>query len=224
MQPQRFQRLIRVLDRRQPDLTVLMEQVNKPHNFSAILRSCDAVGVLEAHAVPPARGIILHPETSGGTAKWIRVHAHPDGPSGVRSLQSAGFRVAAADPGPGSVDFRELDYTTPTALLLGAELYGVTDAALALADRRIRIPMVGMARSLNVSVATALILYEAFRQRDAAGFYSTSRLDPERRRRLLFEWTHPEIARILRESGQPYPPLDPDGEIAGNPADPLIRS
>jgi len=217
MLPERFQRLRSVLDRRQPDLTVLMERVNKAHNLSAILRNCDAVGVLDVHAVYPKRGLKLHRDTSAGTAKWIGTHQHPDGPTAVRFLQEAGFQVVAADPGRSSIDFREVDYTGPTALLMGAERFGVTPESLALVDVTVRIPMVGMARSLNVSVATSLLLYEAFRQRDAAGLYLTSRLDPERRRGLLFEWAYPEIARQLAEAGRPYPPLDEQGVILGAP-------
>lgn len=215
MLPRRFDRIRRVLDRRQPDLTVLMERVNKPHNFSAILRNCDAVGVLEAHVVPPEGGLTLHQGTSGGTEKWIRVHEHEDGPAAIAQLQRDGYRVVAAHPEPEAVDFRQVDYTRPTAILMGAELYGVSEEARQAADTTIRIPMVGLARSLNVSVATSLLLYEAYRQREASGFYSLPRLDPGVRARLLFEWAHPEVARRLREAGQPYPELASDGSIVG---------
>lgn len=213
MRPERFQRIRRVLDRRQPDLTVLMERVNKPHNLQAILRNCDAVGVLEVHAVPPRHGLAVRGDTSGGTAKWIPIHRHSDGPSAIRSLRKAGYQVIAAEPGAESIDFREADYTRPTALMLGAELYGITPESLALADLSVRIPMVGMVRSLNVSVAAALLLYEAQRQRQAAGRYVGRRLDEARYRRLLFEWAHPEVAERLRAAGEPYPELDEEGQI-----------
>ncbi len=215
MGSKRYQRLKEVLERRQPDLTVLMERVNKPHNFSAILRNCDAVGILEVHVVPPDTGLRLHNHASGGTARWVGVHHHEDGPSAIRVLRETGYQVLAADPGSGAVDFREPDYTAPTVLLMGAELYGLSDGALREADATIQIPMLGLARSLNVSVATALILYEAYRQRAAAGLYDKSRLDPEHRRNLLFEWTHPELARCLRERGEAYPELDSEGTIRG---------
>ena len=211
----RFQRLSRVLDRRQPDLTVLMERVNKPHNFSAILRNCDAVGILEVHVIPPEKGLHVHHDTSGGTAKRMRVHRHEDGLSAIRLLQKSGHHVVAANPGKQAVDFREMDYTRPTALLMGAELFGITEESLREADAMIRIPMLGLARSLNVSVATALILYEAYRQRDTAGLYDNPRIDPDRRRRLLFEWTYPELARRFREGGKKYPELNEDGTIRG---------
>ena len=188
-----------------------MDRVHKPHNLSAIVRSCDAVGVLEAHAVPAADGLELPAASSAGASKWVRVRRHPDITGAIRALQEAGHRVYAAHPTGGARDFREPDYTKPTAFLLGSELRGLGDDALALADESVLIPMSGMVRSLNVSVATALLLFEAQRQRQAAGMYGRGRLDPERRRALLFEWAYPRLARRLREEGRPYPELAEDG-------------
>jgi len=213
MRPERFHRLREVLLRRQPDLTVLMEHVHKSHNFSAILRNCDAAGVLEAHAVPPDRGLDLHHGTSAGTKKWVRVRLHAEVGEAVRHLHEQGFTVLAAHPSRQAVDYREVDFTRPTAVMVGAELHGVSEEGLGLADRLVVIPMVGMVHSLNVSVATALLLYEAMRQRQAAGMYEASRLDEDAFRRTLFEWAHPTVAGICRERGTPYPDLGPEGEI-----------
>jgi tRNA (guanosine-2'-O-)-methyltransferase len=213
MLPERFQRLKDVLTRRQPDLTVLMELVHKPRNFSAILRNCDAVGVLEAHAVASGEGLPIHHGTSAGTKKWVRVHLHDRIEDAVEHLRERGFTVLAAHPSSDAVDYRDVDLVRPTALMVGTELPGVSDEALALADTHVVVPMVGMVHSLNVSVATALLLYEAMRQRQAAGMYETSRLDPDEFRRTLFEWAHPKVAALCRRDGRPYPDLDPNGEI-----------
>ena len=213
MNPERFRRLFLALERRQPDLTVLMERVHKSHNLSAILRNCDAVGVLEAHAVLPSDGLDIHAHTSAGTAKWVRVRRHVSTKDAVETLRARGFHILAAHPEAEAVDFRNVDFTKPTALMMGTELLGLSDEALKLADARISIPMVGMAQSFNVSVATALLLFEAFRQRDAAGMYRSSRLDPEEFERILFEWAYPRIARHLRARGTPYPTITPDGNI-----------
>ena len=213
MNPERFQKLARALRLRQPDLTVLMERVHKSHNLSAILRNCDAVGVLEAHAIPPEGGLQIHSHTSAGTAKWVRLVRHHTIQEAIEELKGRGFRVLAAHPGPDAVDFREVDFTVPTALMMGAELLGLSDEALALADLRISIPMVGMAQSFNVSVATALLLFEAFRQREAAHMYDESRIDPEDMKRILFEWAYPRIARHCRDRGRPYPSLGDDGGL-----------
>lgn len=213
MRPERFRRLVQVLSRRQPDLTVLMDMVNKPHNFSAILRTCDTVGVLEAHVVPPAHGLELHHATSAGTRKWVRVRVHADIRSAAAHLRAAGLRIVAAHPSAEARDFRSLDFTGPTAFLLGAELYGVSQQGLEAADDHVLIPMQGMVHSLNVSVAAALLLYEAQRQRAEAGMYERCRLDPETFRRTLFTWAHPLLAAKLDAEGRPYPSLDDDGEI-----------
>jgi tRNA (guanosine-2'-O-)-methyltransferase len=194
-----------------------MEQVNKTHNLSAIVRNCDAVGVLEAHAVLPEKAVDVSGHTSAGTSKWIRVRRHRNVQGAVDALHDQGFRVLAAHPGESSVDYREVDYTRKVAVMVGAELDGLSPEALALADEEVRIPMAGMVRSLNVSVATALILYEAYRQRGEAGMYRESRLPREEFGRLLFEWTHPDLADFFRRKGEPYPPLSEEGEALVEP-------
>lgn len=214
MVPERFERLNRVMDRRQPDLTVLMDDVHKPHNFSAVLRTCDAVGVLRAHVVPtaefePARHI------AGGVTRYVRVKRHRSREAAMRRMRDAGFAIVAAHPDPAAPSFRDVDYTRPTALMLGNELDGLSDAALADADTVVRIPMLGAVASLNVSVAAALILYEAQRQRMDAGLYDARRVDDDEARRTLFEWAYPRIAGLCRSRGVEYPDLGPDGEIMG---------
>lgn len=213
MQRDRFHRLKSVLARRQPDLTVLMDQVNKARNFSAILRSCDAVGVLEAHVVSPEGGLDVHHATSGGTKKWVTVREHVDVTTAVSHLKAAGFKVMAAHVGAEARDYRDVDLTVPTAFVLGAELVGVSAETLRLADGLVSIPMMGMVESLNVSVAAALLLYEARRQREVAGMYDMPRISPTAAERILFEWAHPRVAEVYRREGRRYPPLGPDGEI-----------
>jgi len=213
LNPERFHRIRAVLERRQPDLTVLMERVNKTHNFSAILRNCDAVGVLRAHAVLPEKSIDLHHHTAAGTSKWVQVRVHTTVQSAVDRLHQEGFSVLAAHPSGQAKDYREMDLTRPVALMVGAELDGLSEEGLALADEMVVIPMAGMVRSLNVSVATALLLFEAFRQRQAKGLYEESRLPKEEFDQLIFEWAYPEIAEVLRKRSEPYPSLSPDGDI-----------
>ncbi len=217
MTPERYARLRRVLARRQPDLTVIMERVNKTHNFSAILRNADAVGVLEAHIVPPERGVELHHHTSAGSSKWVDVHEHTSIGDAVRGLHDRGYRVVAAHPEGDATDFRDVDYTRPTAFMMGAELFGISDEGLALADTRVVIPMVGMVRSLNVSVATALLLFEAQRQRADAGMYRSARIPEPAFGRRLFEWAYPELAERCRAAGAPYPALAEDGSLLERP-------
>ncbi len=213
MNPERFARIRRALERRQPDLTLLMDGVHKSHNFSAVLRSCDATGVLDVHVVPPRSGVAVHHTSSAGSKKWVRVHRHRSVGDAVTRLEEEGFTVVAAHPAPDSVDFRTIDFTVPTAIMLGAELDGISPEGLSRAHRRMVIPMTGMVHSLNVSVAAAVILFEAMRQREAAGLYDASRLSREAFDRTLFEWAYPTIAAARRADGRPYPALTRTGEI-----------
>lgn len=216
MNSRRFHRLRTVLARRQPDLTVLLENVHKPHNFSAVVRTADAVGIWEAHAVVPEGGLPLHHLAAGGSKRWVRVHVHSELEQALAALPADSFQLLAAHPSEGAVDYRDIDFTRPTAVLFGQEKDGLSPQALAAANRLVRIPMEGMVASLNVSVAAALILFEAQRQRREAGLYEECRLDPQLVERTLFEWAYPEIARVCAERGADYPELSADGEILGS--------
>jgi tRNA (guanosine-2'-O-)-methyltransferase len=213
--PRRFHRVKEVLDRRQGDLTVLLEDVQVPRNLAAVLRSCDAAGVFEAHAVWPGGRLPISRPASGGNRKWVPVRKHKTLADALVRLRQRGLRILAAHPSPQAVPFREVDYTLPTALLLGNEDFGLSPAARAGADGLIAIPMEGMGTSLNVSVAAALILFEAQRQRRAAGLYDAPRLDPDTYARTLFEWVYPKLAAQCRKRQVSYPSLGPDGEILG---------
>ena len=205
-----------VLALRQPDLTVLAERLHKPRNFSAIVRSCDAVGINEVHAVPGEEGLAIHWNTSQGAEKWIRVRAHDSLAAACGYLKNREFQLVAAHLSEDAVDYRELDYTGPTALVVGTELFGVSEEALAWADQQVMIPMKGMTQSLNVSVACAIVLFEAMRQREAAGLYGSNLLQSETLARQRFEWLHPAVTRFCRERGLDYPELDEEGNIIGD--------
>lgn len=213
MTPERFERLKAVLAARQPDLTVLLDNVHKPHNLSAVVRSCDAVGVFEAHAVTERLRLRANHDISSGSGKWVGIRTHASLAAAIGQLRGRGMQVLAAHRSERARDFRDVDFTRPTAIVLGAEKDGVSAEAVAAADQHIEVPMGGMVESLNVSVAAALILFEAQRQRAAAGLYARCRLDPEVYERTLFEWSHPKLARFYRAQALPYPPLAEDGTV-----------
>lgn len=171
MTPERYARIREMLAARQPDLTVCMEQVHKPHNVSAVIRTADAVGVNEVHAVWPTSKMRTQGSFAAGANSWVQVKTHKTIQEAVAKMKAMGMQVLATNLSEKAVDFRAIDYTRPTCILLGQEKTGITPEALALADSDIIIPMVGMVQSLNVSVASALILYEAQRQRENAGMY-----------------------------------------------------
>ena len=198
LKPQRWPRTHRrqariraALSRRQPDLTVVLENVHDPHNVSAILRSCDGVGVLRAHAVymieaPPAGAFAR--QTSASAAKWVEVERHDSIAACFNRLRADGFTILATSIGPESRTLFDWDLVRPVALVFGNEMRGVSEEARALADGAIEIPMAGMVQSLNVSVACAVCLYEAFRQRMAAGGYETPKLAANELRLLEDDW------------------------------------
>ncbi len=200
---------------RQHDLTVCMEQVHKPHNVSAVIRTADAVGIHEVHAVWPSVRMRTMVSASAGSNSWVKVQTHRHIAEAVRHLKGQGMQVLATNLSANAVDFREVDYTKPTCILMGQEKTGITAEALALADQDIIVPMVGMVQSLNVSVASALILYEAQRQRQNAGMYQRqySLLDEDEQQRLLFEGGYPVLARVAKQKGLPYPHINAQGEV-----------
>jgi tRNA (guanosine-2'-O-)-methyltransferase len=208
---ERYARIRAVLDQRQPDLTVLMENVHKPHNLSAILRSCDAVGVFTAHAVTLDGKVPTYSETSASADKWLPLQLHQNIDIAFANIRQQGFKIVATHLSDQSRDYQDWDYSQPTCILLGAERWGVSETAAAAADANIIIPMRGMVQSLNVSVAAAVVLFEAARQKAAKGHYNAPRLGPEQYRQTAFEWLYPNESAHFREHGLPYPALDDEG-------------
>ena len=214
MTTERFARLDEVLAQRQPDLTVFAENLHKPRNFSAMVRSCDAVGINEMHVLPGEDDLRTHWKTSQGAEKWMHIRIHDSQAEACKYLKSNDFNLVAAHLSDEAIDYREIDYTKPTALVLGTELFGISDTTLSFVDQQINIPMMGVTQSLNVSVACAVVLYEAQRQRQAAGMYDQCRLDQEQLARQRFEWLHPVVSDYCQRHNLEYPALDDAGDLA----------
>lgn len=215
----RATRVFEVLARRQRDLTILAEDVYKPHNLSAMLRTCDAVGIGTVHAVRPTGDIPTYEATSASADKWIDLIVHRTVDEAVDTLRGGETQLVAAHFGEQAIDYRDVDFTRPTALLLGNERSGVSARAAALADAHVVIPMLGMVQSLNVSVATAVILFEAQRQRREAGMYDTPSLSDRERNDLAVRWLHPEVADAADANGRPLPWLDASGDVVATRTD-----
>jgi tRNA (guanosine-2'-O-)-methyltransferase len=209
----RNDKIIQLLKRRQPDLTVLMDEVHKPHNLAAIVRTCDAVGIGRVHAVYPQGMLKECHGTASGSNRWVDVKVHDNLPSGVDELRRQGKQILAAHFSERAVDYRQIDYTKPTTLIVGSEKIGVSEQAAELADEHVLIPMLGMVQSLNVSVASAIILYEAQRQRELAGLYDKQHLSSASFERLRFEWLHPQVKEFCLKHKIRYPKIDEQGDI-----------
>ncbi|MEM6796434.1 MAG: tRNA (guanosine(18)-2'-O)-methyltransferase TrmH, partial [Acidobacteriota bacterium] len=205
MTPRRFARLTAILDRRQPTLTVWLDDLQKAHNVSAVMRTCDAVGVGEIHGTSDARSFRAKVTSAAGSGHYVDVTVHDSHDAAASALRRAGFRIYAAHLDGRSVDFRSLDLTRPTCFVMGQEGPGVSPELLDLVDGTVAVPMVGAVESLNVSVATAVLLYEAQRQRQGAGLYDRPQVDEATRQRLLFEWGYRKIARWCARKGYAYP-------------------
>ncbi|MCA6062109.1 tRNA (guanosine(18)-2'-O)-methyltransferase TrmH [Thalassolituus marinus] len=213
MTPQRLQRIVQTLNLRQPDLTVVTDEVKKEHNLSAIVRSCDAFAIPEVHCVWAGEKYHVRRNQAAGAGSWVDVKTHDTIADAITNLQGQGFKVCAAHFTDRAINYRDYDFTQPTAVLLGTEKEGVSDVAAEMCDEHLIIPMHGMTNSFNVSVACALILSEAQRQRELAGMYEQRRLPDAEYERLYFEWCQPQITRICKQHNLPYPPLRDDGEL-----------
>ena len=214
MTAQRLHRVKTVLSQRQLDVTVALDQVHKMHNLSAIIRSCDATGVPTVHAVELEESLRTFKTAAAGSQDWVELKVYQNSVDMINAVKAQGMTVYAAHLSDQAVDFRDVDYTEPTCILMGAEKVGVSDRAAELADQHIVIPMSGMVESLNVSVATATILYEIQRQRQTAGLYQHCQYSDAQLEKLVFEWLQPKMARYYRDKGLPYPALDDEGDIA----------
>ncbi|MGJ8693083.1 MAG: tRNA (guanosine(18)-2'-O)-methyltransferase TrmH [Thalassotalea sp.] len=213
MTPERLDRINNMLNHRQPDLTVCMEGVHKTHNLAAVVRTCDAIGVSDVHAVWKNERMRVSGGSAAGSQNWVNVHNYHQTVDAITELKKQNMQILVTNLSDTSVDFREIDYTKPTAIILGQEKFGASQAALELADQDIIIPMVGMVQSLNVSVANAVVLYEAQRQRQLAGMYNKATIDEKVRQRVLFEGGHPIFAQACKRKGLPYPYVNDAGEI-----------
>lgn len=216
MTPERFRKMKKILEMRQTDLTVVMDNVHKPHNLAAIARTCDATGVYHLHAYSPETKLRLTQNAAGGVRRWVKVHRHQNRAEIIEPLLQQNMQIVATALDDNAVDFKQIDYTKPTAIVVGAEMDGISEEMLKIATHKITIPQIGMVQSLNVSVATALVLYEAMEQRQKAGLYDKPSLSQKEIDDVIFENSYPQLKNYCLSKKYPYPELDEDGFIIGD--------
>ena len=188
--PERLAKVNRVLSFRQPDLHVVLEQVVNPHNASAVLRTCDAAGVLHVDIIGSDQDPLpLNSAITTRADKWLNLRFHPTTEACLARLRDEGVVIAATHLGDDAIPYTSFDFTRPTAVVFGGEHVGTSAQAVAMADARIKIPMLGMVQSLNLSVSVGIILYEAVRQRLGAGFFDRPRLSPNELEDYLDTWS-----------------------------------
>ncbi len=213
--PRRFERIKNVLGCRMKNLTVLVEDVNKPHNLSAILRTCDAAGVFEANFISKRDTIKTFNSTAQGSQKWVKLNNHESIIKAISDLKNKGFKLYGTTLNSESVDYRNFDYSQNTCFVLGAEKWGLSNELISMVDQSIFIPMRGMVQSLNVSVAASILLFEAIRQRKNKCILPSNGegLNIDEYQKTLFEWCYPELAEIYKKSAKEYPKLNDQGEF-----------
>lgn len=190
MTPQRKAKLEGVLAKRQPNLTVVMENVMDPHNISAVMRSCDAVGIQDIYVIsnkaPKTKkwGV----KSSSSAAKWLTVHQFDTAQECVAQLRKEYNTILTTHLSSESTSLYSIDFTGSIALVFGNEQEGVSEEMRVLADGNFLIPQVGIIQSLNISVACAVSIYEAFRQKTIAGHYAQATLPSQKISRLMQQW------------------------------------
>ena len=191
MTDERRRKIESVLSKRQNDLTVVLENVFDPHNISAVMRSCDAVGILEIYVLNTR--IPRHKKwgtrSSSSAAKWLTVHQFENAEECFNALRQRFSTILTTHLSGDAVGLYELDLTKSVALVFGNEHSGVSEEIRALADGNFIIPQSGIIRSLNISVACAVTLYEAYRQKNKAGHYNQAGMDSVIKQNLLKEWS-----------------------------------
>jgi tRNA (guanosine-2'-O-)-methyltransferase len=196
MTTEREQRITSVLDKRQDNLTIVLENVFDPHNISAVMRTCDAVGVQDLFILNTKipRHKKWGAKSSSSAAEWLTIHQYTDARECFNALRSRADRIFTTHLSGDAVSLYQMDLTSRIALVFGNEHSGVSDEIRALADGNFIIPQVGIIKSLNISVACAVSLYEAFRQKSVAGQYEQRGLDPARYESLLKEWGRGQLS------------------------------
>lgn len=179
-----------MLNKRQPDITVVLENVTDPHNISAVMRTCDAVGIQDIYILN--NKIPRHKKwgakSSSSAAKWLSVHQFSDPLACFAELRQHYHKIYTTHLSTDAVGLYELNLAEPVALVFGNEHSGVSEEIIAMADGNFIIPQVGIIKSLNISVACAVTVYEAFRQKQLAGHYNNPRLEAAHLAALREQW------------------------------------
>ncbi|GAB6058335.1 TrmH family RNA methyltransferase [Desulfonatronum parangueonense] len=186
---ERVQRIRSVLARRQKDLTLILNNIHDPHNVSAILRSCDAFGVHGVQLYYTRESFpLVGKRASASARKWVDRVRHNDAAVMIEGLRAQGYQIIGTSLTANARPLPEWDFTGPTAIVLGNEHRGQDPALDALIPDNLYIPMQGMIQSLNVSVAAAVILYEAWRQRNVRGCYDRPSFEPDEMEEHVRSW------------------------------------
>ena len=205
MTPERYNRMLSVIKNRQTNLTVVMENVNDPHNISAVMRTCDAVGIQDIYILNTkiAKHDYFGVKSSSSAAKWLTVHQFTNVKECFDALRKNYNKIYTTHLSSDAVSLYDIDFTDSVALVFGNEHDGVSQESIDMADGNFIIPQMGIIQSLNISVACAVSIYEAMRQKMNAGHYNQASLPKEQMDTLLTQWgfetEEPEVYKVFKE-------------------------
>jgi tRNA (guanosine-2'-O-)-methyltransferase len=190
MTPERVNRIQQVLDKRQDDIAVILENVHNPHNISAIMRTCDAVGIQDifiiTNTIAPQK--FWGRRSNAGAAGWMTIHQYTDVPSCIGEVRKRHSKIITTSLVQGAKTVFDIDFTENLAIVFGNEASGISSELMSFADDNFVIPQVGIIPSLNVSVSCAVSLYEALRQKSLAGHYNSPKISDVQLKNLSDKW------------------------------------
>lgn len=191
MTPERKEKLTTILRHRQANLAIVMENVQDPHNISAVMRTCDAVGIQHIYILNTKipRHKKWGAKSSSSAAKWLTIHQFDDVHNCITALRNNYEKIYTTHLAAGAVSLYDIDFTGSIALVFGNEHEGVSEELRMLADGNFIIPQMGIIQSLNISVACAVSIYEAFRQKNLAKHYDAPALSGAAIDQLMLQWS-----------------------------------
>lgn len=183
--------LEKVLKKRTRYLTVVLEDIYQPHNASAVLRTCDSLGIQDIHVIENRNKYEINPDVELGSAQWLNISKHNkqtnNTAEAISSLKDQGYRIVATTPHTDDVSLPDFNIAKgKAAILFGTEMKGLSSIATEMADEFLRIPMNGFAESFNISVSAAIILYTLRSGLDNSGI--KWELSKEERELIHFQW------------------------------------
>ncbi|NJL01093.1 MAG: RNA methyltransferase [Spirulinaceae cyanobacterium SM2_1_0] len=156
----RLTKMAAVLQRRTRRLTVVLDDLHKPYNASAVLRSCEAFGVQDVYAIETTNPFEPSKTVSRGAERWLTIYPYPDTTAGLAALRDRGYQLVAMSPHADSLTLDQLPLAEKLAIAFGSERRGLSESLNQQADLHARIPMAGFTESFNLSVSVAICLYE----------------------------------------------------------------
>ena len=190
MTPERSEKLLKVLSQRQTNLTVVLENVQDPRNITAVMRTCEAVGIQDIYIIntKQPRFEKFGFKSGSSSSKWLTIHQFDSIAACFTELRTKFEVILTTHLSSKAIDLYSIDFTKSIALVFGNEHSGVSDEANELADGNFIIPQMGIIQSLNISVACAVTIYEAYRQKNIAGHYQQSTMPEPQMRELRKQW------------------------------------